>query len=751
MDGLISEFSRFNALTALAVGGLAFGIAAIVAAVLVLRDHLRVEARASALAAENERLATALEASQDRAWREAEAAAFFRALVESQVDALVQTDAQGRITYANEGYGRLLGCSPAALIGEVRSPRVVESRPARLSADGARLVDEAIETPDGLRWLGWIETTVPTREGPPERLRAGREITERIDAETALADARARAEAASEAKSRFLATVSHEFRTPLNGILGMADLLLDTPLDAEQTTYTRAVKTSGVALLSLIDEILDFSRIEAGKLALAAEPFEIAAVVEGVVELLAPRAQGKGIEIASIVAPGVPVRLVGDADRVRQILVNLAGNAVKFTESGGVGIAVRASVRGGIEIAVADTGPGIARERIPALFEEFEQGDGSAARRHGGTGLGLAITQRLVGGMGGAIHVESAIGRGATFRVALPLRPADEGGRTAPEVAARAALAGRRYLVLARSPFEAPFLVERLAEAGAEAVLVDGEAEALARIATAPADRRPFDALIVDCALGDDVARDVATAAREAGIGRALVLVSPFERRDLGPHNAAGFDDYLVKPVRTRSLLARLAAPVAAPTGATACEADAEASAPQARLRRLPGERANAPRAGAPRVLLAEDNEINALLAVKTLEKRGAIVDWAKDGHEAVSLAEASFSGLRPDYDVVLMDIRMPGLDGLEATRRIRTLERALGRRVPRRIVALTANVLKEDEDAAREAGLDGFLPKPFEPRHFDHVLGGLSADEPRLDAPPRADLPAGTAMARAS
>ena len=723
MDDVASGFFVVTPITAALALTSALALAGLVAALLLLRDHMRIEARARALEDETETL-------QDRLWRAEEGEQFFRALAESQLDAIVQRDAAGRITYANDGFARLVGAARGDLVGKMRRPTVVETRPARTSAQGARLVDEAIETPDGVRWFGWIETPVRGRRGAPEILRAGREITERVVAEAALAEARARAEAASEAKSRFLATVSHEFRTPLGGILGMADLILDTQCDPEQATYTRAIKTSGAALLSLIDEILDFSRIEAGKLTLASAPFDLGACVEGVVELLAPRAQGKGVEIACMASADLPPRVLGDADRVRQILVNLAGNAVKFTETGGVGIEAFAGDDGAVVLRVSDTGPGIARERIPALFEEFEQGDGSAARRHPGTGLGLAITQRLVERMGGAIVVDSAPGEGARFTVTLPLSAvASAPGGQAPSketLGDPAALAGRRVLILARSPFEAPFIAQRLASLGAQASLVENDAEALAKIAMAGDGACPYDALLVDCALGDDVARDVAAAARDAGVPRSIVLVSPFERRDLGSPTAAGFDGYLVKPVRARSLVSRLIEPI--PPRPSADAAVAERAA-QPALRRLPGERGNAPRPGAARVLLAEDNEINALLALKALEKRGAVVDWAKDGHEAVALAEASFAGLRPDYDVVLMDIRMPGLDGLEATRRIRTLERALGRRQARRIVALTANVLKEDEDAAREAGLDGFLPKPFEPRMLDGLLDAAASD----------------------
>jgi PAS domain S-box-containing protein len=695
----------------------ALAIVGIGAALVLLRDHMRLEKHMRSLEAEVEGL-------QDRVWQVSESEELYRGLVEAQLDVIVQRDGAGRITFANEGYASLVGRPRETLIGARTCPRVTEIGRVRPRPDGAKLVDEAIETADGVRWFAWIENPVHAKNGAIEILRAGREITERVVTERALAEERTRAEAASEAKSRFLATVSHEFRTPLNGILGMADLLLDTPLDLEQNTYIRAIKTSGGALLSLIDEILDFSKIEAGKIDIASEPFDLQALVEGVVELLAPKAQGKGIEIATHIAACVPARVIGDADRLRQILVNLAGNAVKFTEQGGVGIEV-ARKGGSITISVSDTGPGIAVDRIPELFEEFEQGDGSPARKHGGTGLGLAISRRIVERMDGEISVESAPGKGACFTITLPLRAAERQkargrdgrqgdgrpqGDGKQDGAARYGLSGKRYLVLARSPFEAPYILRKLVEAGATAIQTESETDALARIATAADGGTPFDGLIVDCALGDDVARDTAVAAKEAGVERRIVLLSPFERRDLGSPSAAGFDAYLVKPLRSRSLFERLTE-VRPPDQDVATT---RTTAP--RVKPAPGGKAK-------RVLLAEDNEINALLALKALERLGAVVDWAKDGHEAFSLAEASFSGLRPDYDLVLMDIRMPGLDGLEATRRIRALEHTLGRPQPRRIIALTANALKEDEAAAVEAGLDGFLAKPFDLKDLTGLL----------------------------
>ncbi|KAA2242091.1 ATP-binding protein [Salinarimonas soli] len=670
------------------------------AAALAAASVVRERRRAASLDAQVERL-------QDELWRLAEREESYRALVEAQLDIIVRRDGEGRITFANEGFARLVGETREALVGSTVRPQVAETGGVQVLDDGARCMDEAIETPGGLVWIAWIETVIAGPDGRIETLRAGREVTDRVAAERALQDARAKAEAASEAKSRFLATVTHEIRTPMNGILGMTELLLDTALDGEQTSYAEAIETSGVALLSLIDEILDFSKIEAGKLDLSSDVFDLHALVEGVVELLAPRAQGKGIEIAAFVARGVPRMVIGDSDRLRQVLVNLAGNAVKFTEEGGVGVEVTRGVAGSIVVTVADTGPGIAPERMPLLFEEFEQGDGSHSRRHGGTGLGLAITRRIVERMQGEIAVESQPGFGSRFQVSVPLPDAD--GAKGP--AGIEGAAGRRVLVLGRSPFEAPYLARRLAESGADVAVAQTSAEAGALL-----DRGRVDVLIADCAFGEESVREVAARARRAGVGRLVVLLSPFERRDFGPPGAAGFDAYLVKPVRARSLAERLSG-----VGPASAGAPPVARTPRRRM-------AAPPLPGPRRILLAEDNEINALLAIKALQKIGAAVDWAKDGNEALTLSEAALDGRRSPYDLVLMDVRMPGLDGLEVTRRIRRAEATFGCATRLRVVALSANVLSEDRAAAEAAGLDGFLSKPLDLRRLLALVAGEEA-----------------------
>ncbi len=371
------------------------------------------------------------ESLYDRVWRANEGEERYRALVAATTDHVVQRDAHGRITYADEGYARLFGCSPAALIGEPIEPQDLDGETVSVRDDGLRRVETRIRTADGReRWFDVVEVPVADGDGPMQWLRAGRDITARVEAVKALDAALARAESASVAKSRFLATVSHEMRTPLNGVIGMTDLLIGTGLDPEQKTYVEAVRASGKALLGLIDGILDFSRIEAGRIDLASEPFDPAAIAEGVVELLAPRAQDKGLEIALDVGADVPSSLVGDADRFRQILLNLAGNAIKFTDRGGVGVALSFGGEG-LVLSVADTGPGIPEERLPRLFEEFEQGEDHAAQRFEGTGLGLAITRRLATRMGGRVDAQSRVGTGSTFRAVLPL-PALPATATAP-------------------------------------------------------------------------------------------------------------------------------------------------------------------------------------------------------------------------------------------------------------------------------------------------------------------------------
>lgn len=665
------------------LAGALLALSASLAILRLLHQRAQLRRQVAALSHDAETL-------NDRLWSLADSEERYRSLIEAQGDLIVRREG-ARIVYANRAYAVLFGASEADLVGsKIQLPQLA-SRPVQLLEGGARSFDECVATYEGERWISWVETAVPGTEGRMLIQRVGRDITARIAGEDALVEARARAEAANEAKSRFLATVSHEFRTPLNGILGMADLLADTGPDAEQATYIEALRTSGEALLALVDDILDFAKVEAGKLELAEESFELVQLVETVAELMAPRAQAKGIELAAHIAPDLPARLIGDRDRLRQILLNLVGNAVKFTETGGVGLSLRSS-GSSLEIAVADTGPGIPADRLDVVFGEFEQLDHGLGTRQGGTGLGLAIVRRIVGLMGGEVRAESRLGEGATFRVLLPLRAAD-----AP--ASRIPFWKREHVVLVSpAPFAARFLAETIRATGAAVSVVATAEAARARLAGDSS----ITAMLVDHALGDAPAKELAVAAAAAGIRNNLILLSPLERRQFGAPHDAGFSGFLIKPVRTRSLYERLGAGF---SPAMPAPADRNPARPVARG--VPGPNLT--------VLVAEDNEINALLVTRTLERLGCTPIWARDGREALQRIEASFIGAAAPLALVLLDVRMPVMTGLDCARAVRALERRLGRGAALPLVAVSANVAPADREAALAAGMDDCLAKPLE------------------------------------
>ncbi len=700
ITGSRSEHSGYDP-NAFAVGAsFLFALACLGLATLSMRLRF-VNKRLRTLAQHNEALV-------DRNWELKEAEERARSLFESQGDLIVLRDTSGRITFANDAYCELAGQPRSALVGTRFNFDVLEQGESALETNGTRIHDQKIATPSGMRWIAWREGLVRLDAGQPAELQCvGRDVTDRTETERALLEARDQADAANRAKSRFLAMASHEIRTPLNGIIGMGGLLLDTTLTPEQATYARAVKTSGEALMALIEELLDYSKIEAGKLDLEQRPFALSALIEEITELLAPRAQAKRLEIASYVDERLPLEVIGDAARLRPVLLNLAGHAIKFTTQGGVALIVEPGIwPNEISFLVRDTGIGIAPEAQSRIFREFEQADERTARTYGGTGLGLAISERIVKRMGGRIALESEPGRGSTFEVSVPLLASEAGaGQTAfpsPD------LTGKSMLLIAPQGIEASLIARRLERWGGQTCMVSDSA-----VAEALLPERAWHAVLVDRALGTEILTRLGEAAR-AHAAQRLVLLTPATRHE---SLSSAFTGYLVKPLRAASLAARLSLTPDVASPELVPEPPFEGSAASA---------TPAIAAKGLSILVAEDNEINALLMRSLLTKLGHRVVIATHGEAALESWLAARSAGAP-YDLVLMDIQMPQLDGIEAAKRIRAHEAGeAGRRTP--ILALTANTLVEDRYACFEAGMDGFLIKPLDREKLDEALATLVA-----------------------
>lgn len=694
VTGSRSENSGYNPNTFAIGASFLFALACLGLATLSMRLRF-VNKRMRKLAAHNEALI-------DRNWELKEAEERARSLFEQQGDLIVLRNHQGRITFANDAYCALAGQARSALVGTRFDFDVLEQGDSARESNGTRIHDQKIATPVGARWIAWREGLVRHDAGHPAELQSvGRDVTDRTETERALSEARDQADAANRAKSRFLAMASHEIRTPLNGIIGMGGLLLDTTLTPEQTTYARAVKTSGEALMALIEELLDYSKIEAGKLDLDQRPFALSILIEEITELLAPRAQAKKLEIAAYVDERLPLEFIGDAARLRQVLLNLAGNAIKFTATGGVALIVEPGIwPNEISFLVRDTGIGIAPEAQSRIFREFEQADDRVARTYGGTGLGLAISERIVKRMGGRITLESAPGQGSTFEVAIPLAPSQgEAGRTAfpsPDLA-------RKSILVIADGIEASLIARRLERWGSQTCLV-----ADAAVAEALLPERSWHAVLIDRALGPAITDRLGEVACAHATQR-LVLLTPSSRHEkLSP----AFTGFLVKPLRAASLAARLAL-------------TPEVASPDLAPEPIEPAAVRPPAAGLS-ILVAEDNEINALLVRSLLTKLGHRVVIAVDGEAALESWLAASSAGTP-YDLVVMDIQMPQLDGIEASKRIRAHEAATGApHTP--ILALTANTLVEDRYACFEAGMNGFLIKPLDREKLDEALAGLTA-----------------------
>src|SRR5579863_8448263 len=490
------------------------------------------------------------EALTDRNWELQEAEGRARSLFESQGDLIVLRNAKGTITFVNDAYCELARKPRGELIGSRFEFRVLEQGESAIESNGTRVHDQKIETALGGRWIAWREALVRFDAGVPAELQCvGRDVTDRTETERALSEARDQADAANRAKSRFLAMASHEIRTPLNGILGMSGLLLETPLTPEQMTYAKAVKTSGEALLALIEELLDYSKIEAGKIDLESRPFALPTLIEDITELLAPRAQARKLEIAAFIDDRLPAHVIGDAARLRQVLLNLAGNAIKFTVTGGVALIVEPGIwPNEISFLVRDTGIGIAPEAQARIFREFEQADDRVARSYGGTGLGLSISERIVKRMGGRIALDSAPGQGSTFEVSIPL----VASLNAAPAFDTPDLSCRSVMLVAPQSIEASLIARRLERWGGQTCMVSD-----AEVARALLPERTWHAVLLDHALGTNDVASLAEAAKPFATQR-IVLFTPASRQELQAAATSALTGYLVKPLRAASLAARL-------------------------------------------------------------------------------------------------------------------------------------------------------------------------------------------------
>jgi len=547
----------------------------------------------------------------------------------------------------------------------------------------------------------WVETTKSyfrDAEGNAYLICVLTDLTELKRREKALEKAREVAQRASRSKSEFLANMSHEIRTPMNGVLGMSQILRRTELTEDQSEIVGMIERSGEALLTIINDILDFSKIEAGKFEIEAEPFSLAGVIDDVAALLGSGANEKGIELITDIAPDVPNYVIGDAGRVRQILTNLVGNAIKFTSEGHVLIKANGTVEDGkvwLSISVKDTGIGIPGNKLDTVFRQFEQADSSTTRRFGGTGLGLSICRSLVDAMGGHISVTSKPGLGSTFLVDLVLPVAEDEAWDEPESAALQDLSGVRALVIDDIALNCRIAIGQLGQYGIFADHETSPKEGLRRLAEAHNRHEPYQLLILDYQMPDMDGLKVAQLIRSKPAFKRLKIIVQSSVDTAEVKTAfleAGISAFLVKPLRSGALGA-------------AVNAAFSGAKPQA-VARAAMARPEPARVGG-RILIAEDNEVNQRVMAGLLANTGYELHFAGNGQVAVDLFR------RNDYALVLMDVSMPVMDGMAATNAIRELEAGAGqKRTP--IIAVTAHAMAEEAASFLERGVDQVLTKPI-------------------------------------
>ena len=648
-----------------------------------------------------------------------------RLIIGAAFDAFVGVSPDGRITDWNSQAEKTFGWNSDEIIGR--------------SLDDIIPLDQATHTglPLGVLLLGNTETSFQARLEITARHRNGsrfpadmaistirwggecllaafvHDVTDRKLAAREMEHARVTAEAANRAKSEFLANMSHEIRTPLNGVIGMTDLALETELTPEQRDYMETVKLSADSLLNVINDILDFSKIEAGKVELDELRFDLRECLEATLKTLALRADEKGLELLCDILPNVPDSLVSDPNRLRQVVVNLIGNAIKFTAKGEVSLQVRTDHESAhdatLHFVVSDTGIGIAPEKLDRIFDSFTQADTSTTREYGGTGLGLTISRRLVDLMGGRIWIESELGKGSHFHFTLPVEiGAAPTSSPFPEALA-AGLEGIRVLLVDDNKTNRRILEGLLLGWGMRPTLAADAETALALLAATAATDDPFRLILTDMHMPrmdgfGFVERIQGGSKKQQSTATIMMLSSGGHRGDAARCQELGIAAYLLKPVRQAELREAIARAVGA---ATPLRPNTMITQTTLLAERQPNQFLD--------ILLAEDNLVNQKLAVRLLEKRGHTVTVVSNGRQAVDqLAHAA-------YDLVLMDVQMPEMDGLEATAAIREREQGTG--AHQRIVAMTALVMKGDRERCLAADMDGYLSKPVRPQELDEIL----------------------------